>query len=198
MRWLSRGRFLKRVFDLKEEIGTFMANKGKAVHQFEDPNWMADFGYLTDISLHLNDLNIRLQGKNNMLEMLHNLFDQVKTFETKLRLWEVHLLRGDFTHFPTLSQCEVHNNEKYSEALSSLRFDFRNRFQDFRSNENQLKLFSTPFSINVEGAPSNMQMELIELQCNGVLKEKFNNVDLLESSMSRKTNSQQTDHMLCP
>ena len=25
-----------------------------------------------------------------------------------------------------------------------------------------------------------MQMELIELQCNGVLKEKFNNVDLLE------------------
>lgn len=83
VRWLSRGRFLKRVFDLKEEIGTFMANKGKAVHQFEDPNWMADFGYLTDISLHLNDLNIRLQGKNNML---HNFFDQVKIFETKLRL----------------------------------------------------------------------------------------------------------------
>ena len=79
--WLSRGRFLKRIFDLKEEIGTFMANKGKAVYQFEDPNWMADFGYLTNISLHLNDLNIPLQGKNNIL---HNLFDQVKTFETKL------------------------------------------------------------------------------------------------------------------
>lgn len=155
VRWLSRGRVLKRVFDRKEEIGIFMANKGKTVHQFEDPNWMADFGYLTDISLHLNDLNIRLQGKNSML---HNLFDQVKTFENKLRLWEVQLLRGDFTHFPTLSQCEVHNNEKYSEALSILRSDFSNRFQDFRSNEKLLKLFSTPFSVDVEDAHSNMQM----------------------------------------
>jgi hypothetical protein len=32
-----------------------MARKGKPVPQFNDPEWMTDFGYLTDISLHLSD-----------------------------------------------------------------------------------------------------------------------------------------------
>ena len=51
-----------KVFDLKENICSFMESKGKTVDQFSDPNWMADFGYLTDMSMHLNDLNIRLKG----------------------------------------------------------------------------------------------------------------------------------------
>jgi hypothetical protein len=57
---------LKRVFELKDQIGEFMVCKGKPVPQFNDPEWMTDFGYLTDISLHLSDLNIRLQGKNSV------------------------------------------------------------------------------------------------------------------------------------
>ena len=98
--------------------------------------------------------------------MLHNFFDQVKTFENKLPLCEVQLLRWDFTHF--------YNNEKYSDALWILRPDFSNRSQEFRTNEKLLKVLSTPFSVMVGDAPSNMQMELIELQCD--LKEKFKNV----------------------
>lgn len=177
VRWLSRGKVLKRVFDLKQEISIFMESKGKVVHQFKDPNWMADFGYLTDISMHLNDLNIRLQGKN---VMIHNLFDQVEAFERKLCLWESQLLKGDFTHFPTLSQCEVQNKEKYSEALSILRSDFSKRFEDFKLNKKMMKLFCAPFSVNVEDYPGNLQMELIEFQCNSDLQEKFKNCGLLE------------------
>jgi hypothetical protein len=84
-----------------------MARKGNPVPQFNDPDWMTDFGYLTHISLHLSDLNIRLQGKN---QFIHNLHDQIKSFQNKLRLWEIQLQKNDFTHFPTLSQCKVTNS----------------------------------------------------------------------------------------
>ena len=36
------------------------------------------------------------------------------------------------------------------------------------------------FSVNIEDASSNVQMELAELQCNSDLKDEFNNVELLE------------------
>jgi hypothetical protein len=60
--WLSRGKVLKTVFELKDQIGEFVARKGKPVPQFSDPEWMTDFGYLTDISLLLSDFSVRLKG----------------------------------------------------------------------------------------------------------------------------------------
>lgn len=56
--------------------------------QFNNPQWMSDFAYLIDITLHLNDLNLRLQCQN---QLIHNLFDNVKSFESKLQLWEMQL-----------------------------------------------------------------------------------------------------------
>jgi hypothetical protein len=35
---------------MKDQIGEFMARKGEPVPQFNDPEWMTDFGYLTDLS----------------------------------------------------------------------------------------------------------------------------------------------------
>jgi hypothetical protein len=65
-----------------------VARKGKPVPQFSDLEWMTDFWYRTDMSLHLSDLNIRLQGKN---QFIHNLYDEIKSFQNKLPLWEIHL-----------------------------------------------------------------------------------------------------------
>jgi hypothetical protein len=41
--WLSRGKMLKRVFDLREAIREFIASKGKLVPEFSDPEWMNGF-----------------------------------------------------------------------------------------------------------------------------------------------------------
>jgi hypothetical protein len=42
--WPSRGKELKRVFELKYQIGKFVARKGKPVLQFSDPEWVIDSG----------------------------------------------------------------------------------------------------------------------------------------------------------
>jgi len=88
VRWLSRGNFLKSVFDLKNEIFEFAASEGKKFEQLNDTEWKNDFAYLKNITLHLNELNLRLQRQN---QLIHNLFDHITAFENKLMLWEIQL-----------------------------------------------------------------------------------------------------------
>jgi hypothetical protein len=85
--WLSRGKVLKRLFQWSE-IQQFMQTKGKPIAEFNDPKWMTDFAFLTDISLHMNDLNTRLQSKD---QLMHTLFDHMKAFVAKHRLWVAQL-----------------------------------------------------------------------------------------------------------
>lgn len=90
------------------------------------------------------------------------------------------LIPSGLCHFPNLALCEVTSMLKYKDAIVALRSDFNNKFQDFKTNEHLFRIFSTPFSADVEKAPSKMQMELTELQCNTDLEEKLGNTELLE------------------
>lgn len=58
-----------------------MSLKGQDVLEFDDPDWLCDFGLLVDITKHLNNLNLQLQGKNNFI---HDLFGKIRAFEMKL------------------------------------------------------------------------------------------------------------------
>jgi hypothetical protein len=113
-----------------------------------------DFTYLTDITLHLNELNLRLQRQN---QLIHNLFYHIKSFENKLLLWEIQLRKNNTTHFPCLSKYNVTSTEKYAVAISDLKIQFDSRFLDFKANENFFNLFSIPFSLSVEDVPENIQ-----------------------------------------
>jgi hypothetical protein len=57
---------------------------------------------------------------------------------------------------------------KQASAVADLRTELRNRFTDFKSNEN---LFPTIFIVLIDDVPGNMEMEIIDLQCSGGLKE---------------------------
>ena len=177
VRWLSRGKMLKRVFDLKDEIQTFMELKGHPIPEFLDDEWLSDFAFLIDITSHLNELNARLQGKG---QLISKMFDHVNAFQVKLRLWESQFKVKNYVHFPTISMHKVTDTEKYVKLISYLREEFNNRFQDFRKNNSYFSLFSSPFTANIDSVTENLQMECIDMQCDSLLKEKFGQVSLLD------------------
>lgn len=182
VRWLSRAKVLHRFYGLRDEIALFMEMKEKAVPELSDGKWLTDLAFLVDITSHLNDLNIKLQGKD---QLVTNLFDHIRTFQTKLLLWENQISKGNTVHFPCLTESASmvganKNIKKYTEQIIVLKTEFQSRFADFTAHELDFKLFGSPFSIDANSAPESMQMELIELQCNSELERKFREVPVIE------------------
>ena len=54
------------------------------------------------------------------------------------------------------------------------------RFQDFKNLEPLFNVLSSPFSAEAYSAPENIQLELLDVQADYDLKEKFKSVFLLE------------------
>ena len=71
------------------------------------------------------------------------------------------------THFPALPDVIVGSacvkTKKYAEALIPLISEFNNRFRDFAAIEKEILLFTSPFSVDLDEIPENLQLELIEL-----------------------------------
>ena len=177
VRWLSRGKMLKRVFELKDAIQTFMESKGNSVDEFMNEEWIEDFAFLVDITTHLNELNSRLQRKG---QLIHSVFDHVNAFAVKLTLWETQIYNKNFVNFPSLQSLQVQNSQKYAKVITELRNDFDHRFADFKKSAMHFNVFSCPFSVKIEEVPENLQMECIDLQCLSDLREKFKDFPLLE------------------
>ena len=111
------------------------------------------------------------------------LYFHIKSFQNKLRLWHTQLLDGNTCHFPTVLQVLGENLYrekvlKFSHQVDCLLLEFHERFGDFRTQETNLSIFSSPFYTDIEDAPALLQMELIELQEDLNLKAKFQDVEL--------------------
>ncbi|VVC41440.1 Hypothetical protein CINCED_3A011834 [Cinara cedri] len=100
----------------------------------------------------------------------------------KLRLWETQLSLNNLVHFPTLKQLSTdsNDNKRYISYILLLKNEFINRFTDFQKYKDGFLLFSEPFFINTEHVREDLQLKLIDLQCNSVLKSKFEAVGVLE------------------
>ena len=65
--WLSLGKILRRVWDLKEEIVMFLEMKGFVcdfVTNIVNEEWKSDFMFAIDIMEKLNELNVKLQDNS--------------------------------------------------------------------------------------------------------------------------------------
>ena len=112
--------------------------------------------------------------------MITDMHAVVKAFKTKLRLWEIQIMRENLGHFPCCQtmkeQVSVFPSAQFAEKLGLLSADFTRRFADFEAQKSRFELLSNPFAVDVESAPTNLQMELIELQCSDTLKSKYDSV----------------------
>ncbi|XP_060845681.1 general transcription factor II-I repeat domain-containing protein 2A-like [Rhopalosiphum padi] len=68
---------------------------------------------------------------------------------------------------------------KFVEAISILQQEFNNRFQDFKRHSQYFQLLANPFNIDVEDIPVELQMEIIDLQPQDILKDSFKASPLL-------------------
>ena len=82
VRWLSKSSTLFRFWSLRDEIKTFMINKGKDVCFLDDDTWLNDLAFLVDMTKFLAELIVRLQGKD---QLVHK-YEHVVTFIQKLKL----------------------------------------------------------------------------------------------------------------
>ncbi len=102
-RWLSRGKVLSRVFELRAEIRMFLEEERmyEAASKFSDEEFLFKLAYLSDMFGKLNELNLQLQGKDKHLP---HLADKINAFSRKLEVWGRRLDQQNTDVFENLSE----------------------------------------------------------------------------------------------
>lgn len=133
--------------------------KAKGKHSKVSIKQGCELVYLCDIMSHPDLLNLQLQGQGRVFIDMYT----ARTFITKLCLWETQMLQGNLAHFhccqtvKTQISTAVFPSTQFAEKLSA---EFPMRFA-----QKCRLLFSNPFAVDMESAPTELQMELIELLC---------------------------------
>jgi hypothetical protein len=182
VRWLSCGKVLARFFALRIEIELFLNEKNRPLVLLTDSEWLWKLAFSADLTTHLNDFNLRLQGETSLI---CDLYSKVKAFRQKLTLFETQLARSCLTHF---SSCDKYSQVAATpfpsvfaqDIISALKQQFRERFSDLDACSSKIRIFENPFDCVIEDLPPELQMEVIDLQSNDILKDKFKEGNLIE------------------
>nr|XP_039252531.1 zinc finger MYM-type protein 6-like [Styela clava] len=101
VRWLSRGRVLTRLFNLRGETKLFLIEISFPLAEFmTDETWLFKLAYLADIFGRLNELNTSLQDACTNIFVLRNKTD---AFKKKLAMWNSYVLEENIVMFLTLN-----------------------------------------------------------------------------------------------
>lgn len=115
VRWLSRGRMLNRVYELRSEIIQFLTKQGSnLVDEFSNREAIIQMAYLADIFTHLNELNMSMQdfGVNSITAR-----EKLTAFIRKLPIWINRVDKRNFANFPLLEEVLVSDDEKNTIAI---------------------------------------------------------------------------------
>lgn len=184
VRWLSRAKVIQRVFELKEEIATFLEeNHHEEAHLWKNDNFLVKLAYLVEIFGKLSSLNKSMQGSQ-----MHPLVqkDKVKAFIKKLKLWKSNLQKNELDMFSlskdfwATANIETSRN-LFIEHLDGLVLHFSNYFKDL--DFSKFLWVQNPFIDNEDDEFELTTIEkekLIELSCDSLLKQKFQNETLIQ------------------
>ncbi|KAM8790029.1 zinc finger MYM-type protein 6 isoform 3-T6 [Rhynchonycteris naso] len=102
VQWISRGRILTRLFELRHEIEIFLNQKhSDLARYFLDEEWVARLAYLSDIFSLVNEANLSLRGT---MTTLFNLYNKMDVFKGKLKMWLKRTQKNDYDMFPSFSE----------------------------------------------------------------------------------------------
>ncbi|XP_066460936.1 zinc finger protein 850-like [Eleutherodactylus coqui] len=102
VRWPSRGKVLERFVECFEEIKVFLEDKDLGnFSQLNDDKWVNTLMFLTDLSVHINELNLKLQGFNKSIDVM---FGYIKAFESKLKIFKRDVEAKTYKYFPRVTK----------------------------------------------------------------------------------------------
>ena len=185
MRWLSRGKVLARLFELRYEISQFLLsqNSHDLYALFENDHCIEKPAYLANIFEHLNELDIKMQGKN---ENILTCSDRLKGFKEKIVLWKNELIRELLEMFPRSNQISAVDKDLVLDLsqkhLALLHQKYDHYF--FAINSEQYDWTQNPFSADVEISMQNLSLPVkenfLELRNDRTLQLKFCDIALHE------------------
>lgn len=183
IRWLSRGKVLTRLFELRDEVRLFLINsKFELTHNLNDFIWLSTLAYLADIFNVLNTLNSSLQGTS---VTVFSVQDKIEATIKKLNLWCSRLEKGIFDSFQTLTDFIEFSEQPLSgdfvesviEHMRSLASQLRIYFPHCPEKNDWMK---NPFVDSEYELPYDEEEQLIELSCDSKFKMLFPSLPLLE------------------
>ena len=155
VRWLSKGKVLKRIFILRQEIKHFLQGPKPELNQkFLDDCFLMCLSFLVDIFESVNFVNLTLQEKETNL--IHYQ-EKLSAFNMKMTLWHSKLQNKNFASFPHLNafldENELDVNEGFLEVMkrhiSILGEEIRHYFPDLEDFQKYCRFVNNPFGTNV-------------------------------------------------
>ena len=186
VRWLSRGRVLSRLFELRDEIREFLCKMGNEMAEyFEDHEFIQNLAYLADVFTALNGLNRSLQGQG--ISVIHAC-EKLSAYKEKLQLCIRRVKKGNLVHFPSLQETLEESASLHPPLVStiaehlqilSIAFDGYFSCGEIQTCDYWIR---HPFKVNLEEIDDNSDImeDLIDMRNNTGIKMEFSD-DSLEN-----------------
>lgn len=193
VRWLSRGKVLIRLFELRSEVQLFLTkHKFHLADCFTDELWLSRLGYLSDIFGRLNDLNLNLQGTNvNAFTVTGKINVTVLKLQFTINDIKKKKVSSLLTLYEFLKENELILQKELmkdiEEHCNGLVNSFRSYFPENLENESWIR---DPFSLsdkNLDAFSVVERDQLAEISCNGVLKLEFKQQNLSDFWFQRRS-----------
>lgn len=187
VRWLSRGKVLTRLVELREEVAMFLDGQNDYANSLYDEKFVLKLTYLADIFSKLNDLNLYLQGMDG--SDIFAVHDKLQGFTKKNSLWERNIKHQKYDCFETFATFIIENEVTPADDLisvilahlDSLKESFDNYFSEEMKNCEKNIWIVNPFRSDDVATVMSMMAdeELIDLSEDTSLKMNFDRKKLI-------------------
>ncbi|KAJ8874660.1 hypothetical protein PR048_025526 [Dryococelus australis] len=157
VRWLSCGKILT-------EIEILLNEKERSMEILSDKEWLWKLAFSADEK-----------------DIICDLYTHVKGFRQKLLLFEQQISQKTFAHFVCCQSLEREQDSEFPFCLLKKFLEqFPDRFSDLDAHFKAIRIFQNPLSCEIKNVQPSLQLELIDLQDNDIMKDKFKEGSLVQ------------------